>query len=104
MDAAREAIRLVLADPGQAMELAVSASARARAARDVAALSVAERALGLIARERQDLDGAITHLRRAIRLAERADHAELAGEARMSLSVVLVHRGRTASALREADL
>src|SRR5215210_9460142 len=76
MDAAQEAIRLVLADPRRAMELAVGAAAEARAARDAAALSVAERALGLIARERQDLDGAIAHLRRAIRVADRADHAE----------------------------
>jgi len=103
MEAATEAVRLVLVDPQQARKQALTAATRARADHDRAALSVAERALGLVARECQDLDGAIDHLRLAIRIADRADHPALAAEARMSLSVVLVHRGRTAGALREAD-
>jgi tetratricopeptide (TPR) repeat protein len=104
MAAATEAVRLVLVDPQQARTLALTAAAAARADHDRAALSVAERALGLVARECQDLDGAILHLRLAIRIAARAGHPAVAAEARMSLSVVLVHRGRTAGALREADL
>jgi hypothetical protein len=103
-DEAAEAVRLVLAEPRAARDLAAAALERAEAEGDAAAASTAERALGLAAKELRDSDAALGHFRRAIAIAERASLAGRAGEARMSLSLVLAYRGDTRGALREADL
>lgn len=84
------------------------ARTRARAAlllagNDPEVVSVAERALGLAARELQDLMTADRHLRRAVRVADAAGLSERAGQARLSRCLVLAYRGRTAAALHEAD-
>jgi tetratricopeptide (TPR) repeat protein len=101
---AAEALRLVQVQPQQAQDLARSTLAAARSRRDHASASTAHRALGLVAKERNDFKAAREHLRAAIRLAQQADDETRAAEARMSLSLVLAHCGRTAEALREADL
>src|ERR1700751_2967470 len=46
-DKAREALRLAEADPGQSVALAAVVAAQAKAAHDLAAAAIAERALGL---------------------------------------------------------
>ena len=92
---------LAQTDPRRALTLA--AAARGRAAGDVAVTSRAERAMGLAAKELNDLDGAERHLRRAAGLAERAGLAVPEAEARMSLALTLAYRGRTAAALAQAD-
>lgn len=100
---AAEAVRLVQARPQAARSLATSARAAARRAGDLEAESVSERALGLVAKEQSEIGAAGAHLRTAVRLAERAGRPEREGQARMSLSLVLAHRGDAAGALGEAD-
>ena len=80
---AAEAIRLADADPSRARALATEALRGARLEHDQEALSNAERALGLAAREEHDIAAAATHLRRAIRIAERAGLAIPAAQARV---------------------
>lgn len=104
--------RLGLAEALCALDLAQSSPALARtraqaalllAGNDPEVVSVAERALGLAARELQDLRTADRHLRRAVRIADAAGLTERAGQARLSRCLVLAYRGRTAAALHEAD-
>lgn len=64
---------------------------------------MAEQALGLAARELGEVDLAVTHLRKAVALAERAGLATRAAEARASLAPTLQYAGRPEDALREAD-
>jgi tetratricopeptide (TPR) repeat protein len=98
-----EALRLATADPPRARELAGRARREARRAGDPAGESVAERALGLAARELHDARRARRHLRRAITVADRAGLAVPAAEARMTLAFVLDEAGEPAAALRELD-
>lgn len=77
-----------------------SALERARAAGDAEEASLAERAIGLSLRELHDFDGAEKHLRRSIRIAQRAESARLTALARMSLAFVLSNTGRHVQALR----
>jgi tetratricopeptide (TPR) repeat protein len=100
---AADALRLADADPARASALASEALRRARAGGDPATASVAERALGLAAREHHDLKAAVAHLRRAIRIAEQRDLTRHAAQARVSLSGTLALRGDLPGALREAD-
>jgi tetratricopeptide (TPR) repeat protein len=100
---AAEAIRLVQARPQVARRLALTAFDVATSAGDMATASMAKRALGLVAKERNDMDAAEAQMREAVRLAEQAGSRTRTGEARMSLSLILAHRGRGAAALREAD-
>jgi tetratricopeptide (TPR) repeat protein len=100
--AAHRAILLAQTDPNQAK--LVAAMARRQAAGDAETTSRAERALGLAAKELNDLDGAVTHLRRAAAVARRAGLAVAEAEARMSLALTLAYRGQTAAALRQVDL
>jgi len=100
---AAEAIRLVQARPQVARRLAVAAFDAATSSGDVATASMAKRALGLVAKELNDMDAAEAQMRDAVRLGERAGSGARTGEARMSLSLILAHRGRSAAALREAD-
>lgn len=100
---AAEALLLVQARPDEAHELARSALAESRRIKDFSAASMAERALGLVAKERNDFDAARQHLRAAVRLGERGADPTRAAEARMSLSLVLVHCGRTVEAVQQAE-
>ncbi|MBW4721140.1 CHAT domain-containing tetratricopeptide repeat protein [Saccharothrix obliqua] len=90
-------------DPHAAIALGRSALGAARAAGDVAEASAAERAIGLSLRELHDFDGALRHLRRAVRIAERAGAARSAALARVSLAFVLSNTGRHAQALRAVN-
>jgi CHAT domain-containing protein len=100
---AAQAIELVKADPVQARTLAEQALDRARDKPDPAAAAMAERALGLVARSAHDLDGSLTHLHRAVRIAERGGLAELAAEIRTSLGGTLALRGQLGAAMRVLD-
>lgn len=100
-DRARAALDLAAADP-----TAASAAARALLAEpgtDLAARSIAERALGLAALNLSEVSEAAVHLRRALRLATRAGSAQLAGEARMTLAGALVRGGSVPEAVRQLD-
>ncbi|MFD1151884.1 CHAT domain-containing protein, partial [Saccharothrix hoggarensis] len=87
-------------DPRAAAEMGRSALKAARAAGDAEEASIAERAIGLSLRELHDFDGALRHLRRSIRVAERAGSRRLAALARVSLAFVLSNTGRHTQALR----
>ncbi|HEY0700267.1 MAG TPA: CHAT domain-containing protein, partial [Micromonospora sp.] len=62
--------------------------------------STADRAVGLALRELNDLPGALRHLRRAVRLAQRGGSPRTAALAQMSLGYVLANAGRNGAALR----
>jgi tetratricopeptide (TPR) repeat protein len=102
-DKAREALRLAEADPGQSVALAAVVAAQAKAAHDLAAAAIAERALGLAALHVDSADAAMGHLRSAITLGRRAGSPRLTAEARMTLAYVLNGRGRSQQALREIN-
>jgi CHAT domain-containing protein/tetratricopeptide (TPR) repeat protein len=100
---AREALRMADGDPGRSVALAIQVARHARAERDAAAASVAERALGLARLHLEDLDTAMRHLRTAVTLGRRAASPRLAAEARMTLAYALSRRGRPQLGLREID-
>jgi Tfp pilus assembly protein PilF len=100
---AAAAVTLVQSDPRRARAAAAAARDRAEREGDAAALSTAERALGLAARELKEVDAAVAHLRLAVHVADESALSQLAAEARMSLSLALAYAGDTAAALQEAD-
>jgi tetratricopeptide (TPR) repeat protein len=100
---AREAFRLAEANPAKAAVLARAIAGQARQDRDLAAHSMAERALGIVALELEDPDAAFPHLHAAVQLGRRAGASDLAAEARRTLAFALVVRGRGRQALREIE-
>jgi tetratricopeptide (TPR) repeat protein len=100
---ADEALRLVQIDLDHAIRLATATLEEARRLGDKGAASVSERALGLAAVHRQDLDAARQHLRAAIRYGRDSDRAELAAEARMTYAFALNRAGLGARAIAEID-
>jgi CHAT domain-containing protein/tetratricopeptide (TPR) repeat protein len=102
-DQAREALRLAEAEPAKAAVLARDVASQGRRDRDLSALSVAERVLGITALQLEDPDTSLRHLRAAVRLGRRAGSAELAAEAQMRLAFVLNVLGRGRQALREVE-
>ncbi len=97
------ALRLAEANPARSAVLARAIADQARQARDLAPLSIAERALGLAAFQLEDPDAALRHLHAAVRLGRRAGSAELVAEAQMGLASVLVVRGHGQQALLEIE-
>lgn len=98
---ASEAVRLAQADPHRARVLAQDVLDHADD--EAATRSRALEALGLASKELQDLDGAEQHLRRAVTEAERGDLRTRAAQVRTNLAFVLLAKGATRAALREAD-
>lgn len=94
---------LAEADPGRAVIVAASVAATARDHNDLAALSRAERALGIAAVHLDDLATAARHLRAAIRTAGRAGSPELAAEAKIRMAFVTSMRGRPRQALADLE-
>ncbi|MFL5927533.1 MAG: tetratricopeptide repeat protein, partial [Gaiellaceae bacterium] len=101
---ASDAVLLARTNPRRAIALASAASSGGAASADWGAVATAERALGLASRELRDIVSALTHLRRAVAVADEHDLAHEAAEARMSLSLTLAFAGDNRSALREVDL
>lgn len=99
--AARESLRLTTIDPGQAQALAQRIKHTALRTHDWRPLSISEHALGLAAKQLDDLMGSTTALRRAIRAGQRAESDVLVAEARASLAGTLISRGRLVPALSE---
>ncbi len=100
---AEAAIELTAAQPRRAAAIARIVQRQAQADGHLESASVAERVLGLAAKELGDLPGAQAHLEAAVGLARRGGLPAREGEARMSLSFVLALRGQTARALGEAE-
>jgi tetratricopeptide (TPR) repeat protein len=100
------ALALVGADPRRALaegDAVVAERPRPREPHEVRAVSTAHRAAGLALRDLGDPVAAERRLRRAIAVAERAGEAACAADARMSLSYVLLERGRLRAALSSID-
>ncbi len=100
---ASEALRLVTVSPMDARTLAGDVLKAARGGGNWGAVSVAERALGLVALHRNDLDLAISRLRASVAAGRRAGAPRYVGEARGSLASALVLRGRPSGAFREIE-
>lgn len=100
---AAEALGYAALDPARAVALGspVIESARRVAAWDVVAM--AERALGVAAMNRSDMDEAVRRLTAAVQSAHRAGALRALGEARMSLAAALVLHGMSSRALREIN-
>lgn len=100
---ADELLALATSEPRRARPLAEEVRDRACRETNPAAISIAEQALGLAARELGEIDVAVSHLRAAVAIAERAGLSKRAAEARVSLAPTLLYAGRSDEALREAD-
>lgn len=98
---AREAVELAHAEPARAWVLATQVMGHSGAGAE--ALSLAHEALGLVAKESDDLDGSVAALTEAVTLAERAGLTHRAAQARVSLAFALQSRGEPERALRELD-
>ncbi|KRF34876.1 CHAT domain-containing protein [Nocardioides sp. Soil805] len=95
-----ELLDLAIAEPDEAWSVAHAVIAGEA---DVTALSYAHQTLGIVLRERGDVDLALTHLRVARRCAERASDEDRLADVRATLGGTLAVRGRTAAGLRELD-
>ncbi|MCP2242138.1 CHAT domain-containing protein [Lentzea aerocolonigenes] len=98
LQAAREAMRLADVDPPRAIPAAQAVVRETGAGR--AAVALAEQAWGYALAQCGQVDDAVAHLRRAVRLGT----GVAAAESRMKLAFALVQQGRAASGLREVDL
>ncbi|SDW74633.1 CHAT domain-containing protein [Amycolatopsis xylanica] len=93
-------LRLVFARPREAARLARQVLAGKPTAYEA---SIAHQALGVVQRDFGDLSTAITHLRRALRLAEQAGSAERQSDVRATLGIAIVHTGQTRAGLAVLD-
>jgi len=100
---ARQALRLAEAHPAESAARAGLLARRARQDHDLAAWSIAERALGVAALQLKEPDAALRHLRAAMRLGGQAGSPELAAEAQLRLAFALNLRGHARRALREIE-
>lgn len=103
VDEAQRAVELTLGHPVEAAALAARIWRQATSEGDLESAAVAQRALGLAARERGDLATAEDHLRGSVATAAQCALEQREGEARMTLASVLALGGRTGEALGEAD-
>jgi CHAT domain-containing protein/tetratricopeptide (TPR) repeat protein len=99
---AERALVVVLSDPARGERLATRALQNARLVGDPAAASVAERAIGIAAREQDDLGTAEWHLRAALGIASRHHLGPPAGAALAALASVQFLKGQAAAALDTA--
>jgi tetratricopeptide (TPR) repeat protein len=100
---AEQALDLATADPVRGQRVAAGLLTEAGRAGDTAALSTAQQALGLAARERNDVRAALRHQRAAVATARRAGLGPREGQARASLCATYLYAGRTTDAIREAE-
>lgn len=92
-------LALALADPDRAVAVATEGLTPGG---DPTGRSYAHQALGIVFRDRGDMNLAVTHLRTARKLAQRADPDRLA-DVRATLGATLALSGRSTAALRELD-
>ena len=93
-------LALGIAEPARASSAAAAVLARAT---DPLTLSYAHQALGIVLRDREDIDLALRHLRTARQLAGRTGDPDRLADVRATLGATLAVRGRTAAGLRELD-
>lgn len=103
---AEDALALAQVDPRRAGKLAAEVLDGLRELPPSEAAAVAERALGLVARELDHVEDAIAHLSQSVELGLAVGGARSvrAAHARMSLALALAYAGRSQEALVEAEL
>lgn len=94
-----ELLALAPADPDRAASVAAGITSSTT---DPVALSYAHQTLGIVLRDRGDIDLALSHLRTARKLAQGAD-PDRSADVQATLGVALAMRGRSAAGLRELD-
>lgn len=98
-DVAEEVLRAVFADPR-------AAESRARQEflgdADPAVASIGHQVIGIVLRDRGETQPSLSHLRRALRLADGVD-VDRAADVRATLGSTLVHAGRTREGLAHLD-
>jgi tetratricopeptide (TPR) repeat protein len=99
-----ELLAMAATDPAAVLRLGPGVLRQALEVGDQTAAVAVERALGLAAREVNDLQAAVRHLRLAIRLAEGGNLDGQAAQGRVNLAGALILRGDLPGALRELDL
>lgn len=100
-DRAIEALDRAARDPARAIALGTPVVVPARRAGAWDVVATAERALGVAALNRSDLDEAVRRLTSSVQAARRAESRRATGEARMSLAAAFVLRGTSSRALHE---
>ncbi|MFI6096236.1 CHAT domain-containing protein [Lentzea sp. NPDC051213] len=100
LHAARELMRLADVDPAKAIPMVSRVVHQAQEEGNAPAQALAEQAWGHALTQTAQIDAAVAHLRRAVRLGV----GQAAAESRMKLAYALVHQGRAKAALREVDL
>jgi CHAT domain-containing protein/Tfp pilus assembly protein PilF len=98
-----QALRLAREDPGQAQDVARDVRDRAAQEGHTAAEATAWRAMGLAARGLHQIPEAVSYMRAAVELAERAADVNLLAEARLSLAGALMLAGDTEEAMTTLD-
>ncbi|WP_370941820.1 CHAT domain-containing protein [Amycolatopsis sp. cg5] len=93
-------LRLVFARPREAARLARQVLAGEPSPYDA---SIAHQALGVVQRDFGDLSTAVTHLRRALKLAEQSGSVERQSDVRATLGIAIVHTGQTRAGLAVLD-
>ncbi|EON22648.1 TPR repeat-containing protein [Nocardioides sp. CF8] len=96
----QDLLRLAVTEPGRAADVATRAVATGT---DPEELSYAHHALGIVQRDRGDVDLALVHLRRARQLARRTSDADRVSDVRATLGTALALHGESRAGLREAD-
>lgn len=95
-----ELLATALADPSRAATVAAEVIARDASAIE---LSFAHQAVGIVMRDRGDIDMAVKRLRVARRFAQRTGDADRVADVRATLAGTLAIRGQSGAALREFD-
>src|SRR3954468_17399368 len=90
--AVTELLALAISEPQRASGAAAELIRRAS---DPWVLSIAHQTLGIVLRDRGDLEPAVQELRLAVRLARRSRDPDRGADARATLGVALVMAGRT---------
>ncbi len=93
-------LRLALARPAEAL---AQARSLVGSTTDPLTLSIARQAIGIVIRDRGDLDPAVTELRAALRLARSTGSRERVSDVRATLGASLVLAGRTKAGLDQLD-
>ena len=102
-EAAGRALQLASRDPAAATALSRSLLDRARRDGHWPVVSTLERALGVAAVNRSEIDEAVVHLRAAVAAGRRAASPTRIGEARMGLASALALQGHPGQAIRQID-
>lgn len=99
-DEAEELLRTLFADPDAAH---VRAGELLASAHDPAIASLARQVIGIVLRDRGEMDASLDELQEALRLARRSGEVERISDVRATLGATLAMAGRTRAGLAQLD-